>query len=430
MTQRPLRFIHAGDLALHEPVGGLAEVPDQLIDLLWQAPYRAAERLVDAALGESVDFVLLCGEQVLADRSGARGPLALCEQFDRLRQHNIAVYWAGAPTWPAAFSLPENVYIFPPHRVAEVYHHRDKQPIARIVGCGQPSVVEEGGLMLGPSPLFTVAVLAAHPGGSVEHAAVDYWAYGGIETTGPRPRSQTAAANGAMVQHSPLLPTGTGSSGSAPTGQNVFWAGPLQGRSPQAVGPHGCWLTTVDGSGQKPVTRFVPCDVLRWQQLRIVVEKPMAQDELVRLVQHRADEAQTAVGLPLFYTVVLSGGGLPRALRLESARTELAAALRRGAPSAAVQWCAGVYVEPDAVAVAKASEEETLLGEYLRAACELLEHERPNNAGVLDVAADLPQEAQALAGLVTLRDRASCERVLREAAVLGLSVLTAEERLA
>lgn len=428
MTQRPLRFIHAGDMALHEPVGGLAEVPDQLVDLLWQAPYRAAERLVDTALGESVDFVLLCGEQVLADRSGPRGPLALCEQFDRLRQHGIAVYWTGAPTWPAAFSLPENVYLFPPHRLAEVYHHRDKQPIARIVGCGRPSL-DEGGLMLGPSPLFTIAMLTAHPGGSIEHGAVDYWACGGAETTSPRPGGQIAAANGPIGQYNALLPAGAVSSSSAPTAQNVFWAGPLQGRSPQAVGSHGCWLASVDGSGRKPVTRFVPCDVLRWQQLRIVVEKPVAQDELVRLVQHHAAEAQAASGLPLFYTVVLGGGGLPRALRLESARTEFAAAVRRGVPSSAVQWCAGVLVEPDAGALAKASEEQTLLGEYLRAACGLLEHVRPDTVEVLDVAADLPQEAQALAGLVTLGDRASCERVLREAAVLGLSVLTAEERL-
>ncbi len=430
MTQRPLRFIHAGDMALHEPVGGLAEVPDQLVELFWQAPYRAAEQLVDAALGESVDFVLLCGEQVLAERSGPRGPLALCELFDRLRQHGIAVYWTGAPAWPAAFSLPENVYLFPTHRVAEVYHHRDKQPIARIVGCGRPALEGGGGLMLGPSPLFTIAVLPTMPCSSVAHGAVDYWACGGAETAGLSVQGQAAAANGALGPQGTLIAAGTGSSSPAPTASNVFCAGPLQGRSPQAVDPHGCWLVSVDGSGRKPATRFVPCDALRWQQLRVVVEKPLAQDELLRLVQHRAEEAQAASGRPLLYSVVLGGGGLPRALRSESSRAEFAAALRRGPQSAGVPWCADVHVEPDTGALAKASEEETLLGEYLRAACGLLEQARLDAAGVLDVATDLPQEAQALAGLVTLGDRACCERVLREAALLGLSVLTAEEPLA
>lgn len=430
MTQRPLRFLHAGDLALHQPVGGLAEIPDSLVDLFWQAPYRAAERLVDTALAEAVDFVLLCGEQVLPERSGPRGPLALCEQFERLRQQGIAVYWAGAPTWPSAYTLPDNVYRFPASRLAEVYHRREQQPVARIVG-GR-LVAEQGGAMwLSPSPLFTAAVWPGMPAGSLLHGAVDYWACGGAESATPAEHLPAVTANRGGGAPGSLPAGGMETAAAATHNPAAYCAGPLQGRSPQQVGPHGCWLVNVAESSREAMAAFVPCDVLRWQQIRVVLDAPVAQAELARLVELRVGEAQAACKLPLVYTVILAGAGVSRGQRSEAGRQELAALLRRQAAQAdPPQWCGGVEVEPDPAALARALQEETLLGEYLRAAWALLERGDEPGSEVLNVAADLPQQAQSLAGLVAPADRARRAHLLREAAKLGLSLLTAEEPLA
>jgi hypothetical protein len=188
-------------------------------------------------------------------------------------------------------------------------------------------------------------------------------------------------------------------------------------------------LASVGESGRNATTTFVPCDVVRWQEVRVVVERPAGREEVERLVQLRVSEARAACGgRAVIYTVVLAGGGVPRDLRAETGRRELAAALRRqDAQADPPQWCAGVRVEPDAAALAAALEEETLLGEYLRAAWALLEQGETGPSDVWNVAAELPPEARELAGLVTPGERARREHLLREAAVLGLSALTAEE---
>ncbi len=61
MPQRPFRFLHAADLHLDQPVAGLADVPEHLVDLLIDCPARAAVRVFDAAIDQRVDFVLLAG---------------------------------------------------------------------------------------------------------------------------------------------------------------------------------------------------------------------------------------------------------------------------------------------------------------------------------------------------------------------------------
>ena len=66
------RFLHASDLHLDRPPRGLAEVPDHLRSVLAEAPYRAAERVFDAAVKERVDFVVLSGD-VIDPLAAARG---------------------------------------------------------------------------------------------------------------------------------------------------------------------------------------------------------------------------------------------------------------------------------------------------------------------------------------------------------------------
>ena len=90
-----LRLLHASDLHLEQPIYGLAEVPDHLRELLIEAPYHAAEQVFEAALAEDVDAVLLAGDVLNVDRAGPPAIMLLLEQFARLGDRGIPVYWAG-----------------------------------------------------------------------------------------------------------------------------------------------------------------------------------------------------------------------------------------------------------------------------------------------------------------------------------------------
>ena len=106
MSQRPFRFIHASDLQLDLPIAGVVDAPESLVELLVSAPMRAAERVFDAAIDQQVDFVVLSGNLVDPASCSLHEMLFLTEQFERLNEHQILVYWCGGSldstnSWPS-----------------------------------------------------------------------------------------------------------------------------------------------------------------------------------------------------------------------------------------------------------------------------------------------------------------------------------------
>ena len=90
-----IKFIHAADLHLDQPISGLSELPAHLRSGLSNAPYAAAQKIFDLAIAERVDFVLLCGDLYDSDSASARAFAFLLTQFQRLAEKNIHVYWCG-----------------------------------------------------------------------------------------------------------------------------------------------------------------------------------------------------------------------------------------------------------------------------------------------------------------------------------------------
>jgi hypothetical protein len=148
---------------LHQPLGGLAETPDHLADLLIDAPYRAAAGVFDLALAEGADFVLLAGGLLDPRSSGPRAWLLLAEQFARLTERGIAVYWATAPLdcrgpWPAAIHWPANVHFLSadpaagislPH-IDQHIHVRGGEPICQIFAADRDWRPSNGATPLAP----------------------------------------------------------------------------------------------------------------------------------------------------------------------------------------------------------------------------------------------------------------------------------------
>ena len=94
MSQPPLRFVHASDFHLERPLGGIAEVPEHLRDLFLDAPFLVAQQVFETVVTEGADALLLSGDVVDFDNVGPRAVVFLAEQFQRLAEHGIAIYWA------------------------------------------------------------------------------------------------------------------------------------------------------------------------------------------------------------------------------------------------------------------------------------------------------------------------------------------------
>ena len=431
MSIWPFRFVHSGDFHLEQPPRGVAEVPDHLRELFLGAPYWAAQRVFDAVLAEEAEFLVLSGDLLEPQHTGPRGPLFLAEQFGRLAERGIAVYWAGGrvdppEAWPSAIALPENVHLFPSGRLEEFVHRRDATPLARLIGTSRHPAAEGYGSRTYPPPrgtrrrkvrasdfdpdpggLFSIAVVhGAAEAASLQARGIHYWALGGRH-------DRSTLLSSPQVAHYPGSP---------------------QGRRPEEEGAHGCTLVQVDQQGQAR-TSLVPTDVMRWLGQRVVIDEATTGDGLKTLLRERMQtlvETTPAVDLLVSWTVAGSGP-LMGQLRRGTLAAELLGWLRReygfGPPAA---WSLSLDVELSASLPPEWYEQETIRGDFLRAirqlqisAAEPLGLEsyvaEEHLAGYDQRFASVPGPA------VTVADQATRQRVLREAAWLGVDLLSGEE---
>lgn len=407
MPNPPFRFVHASDLHLELPPLGLAEVPEHLRELFTESAYWAAQRLFDTVLAEEAEFLVLSGDVLHGRHTGPRGPVFLLEQLRRLAERGIPVYWAGGSVdppeaWPAAVRLPGKVHRFRRGKVEEFLHQRDGTPVARLIGISRDRrcSVRASDFHADGSGLFTIAVVhGAAEAAALKAREIHYWALGGRH-------QRSTLCNAPRPAHYPGSP---------------------QGRRPEEPGPHGCTLVEVDEHGQSRLS-LLPTDVMRWVGERIVVDEATGRDDLESMLRERMQtlvETTPAVDLLVSWTVAGSGP-LPAQLRRGGLEAELLGWLRReygyGPPAA---WSVSLDVEPAATFPPEWYEQETIRGEFLRAIRRL----QVNPDEPIDLESYMAEEylAGVLSPAATIGQKPARDRVLREAAWLGVDLLSGEE---
>jgi DNA repair protein SbcD/Mre11 len=402
MANQAFRFLHASDFRLHEPCLGLVDPPDDLVETLINAPFQAAQRVMDTALSERVDFVVLSGEIVHPYLGGARSIAFLLEQFERLNQQDIAIYWAGGAhdtpdQWPASVALPENVTFFPRGRVTTVTHQKNEHPLAVIAG---QSCLDEGRLRPGEYAAngagpFRVAVACGEADSeALMSHNVNYWALGG------RYNRETPVSK-QRVAHYPGTP---------------------QGRSIDQDGPHGCTIVRVDASGVVRTQQIVT-DVLRWRTEKLTLDSDADRKAVERQLRERTQmlAAENSDRPLLLRWRIEAGGKMGAGLRHGGLDKELINWLNqsfsRGTPPV---WTIDINTRVTENLPAAWYEEDTILGDFLRS----IRRMQADNLS-LDLSEFLEERPQAdtLRGCAQLSDATEREQVLRDVAILGGDLL-------
>lgn len=252
-----MKFIHAADLHLDSPMRGLSRYEGAPVERLRVATRGALERLVDLALAEAVDFVLLAGDIYDRDWQDFHTGLFFREQMVRLARQQIRVFMIqGNHDAQGVISrqlmLPANVTVFSSRTAQTVC--LDALGVA-IHGRSFPDRVVEEDLVPGyPAPVpgfFNIGLLHTSLNGRPGHdpyaptdphilaaKGYDYWALGHIHQRD-------------VVLEQP----------------RIVFAGNLQGRHVNEAGPKGCELVVLEGERLR--AEFLALDVVRWGQLEI-----------------------------------------------------------------------------------------------------------------------------------------------------------------
>ncbi len=349
MAKESIRFIHAGDFHLERPMQDLLDLPEHLKSQLVDAPWKAAESIFEMAVVDNVDFVLLAGDLLNPVACGAAGPAFLLEQFEKLHQNKIQVFWGAGVVddperWPEAVALPPNVHLFSKKQVEPIVYRRNGTPLATILGRsndGRESI-RAAEFQLEEDDTYVIAL--AH--GAADREAllsqrIDYWALGGSH------QRQTLH-------------------GEAP---HMRVSGTPQGRSFQEQGAHGCWLVEVDGNHDASI---VTSDV---DLFRYVVQTLDAEDlalgrDIRQLMSKRISKLQSENGTRHLIVEWRVEMDLENAAMVgPAALEEILSWVRReyGHGTCSV-WSTDIQVLSPKAFPAKWQEEDTILGDFLRTA--------------------------------------------------------------
>ena len=256
------RFIHAADPHLDSPLRGLEAHEGAPVALLRGATRKAFENLVNLAIDEAVNFVVIAGDLYDGDWKDYSTGLFFRGQMVRLEAKRIPVYLiAGnhdaASVISKKLTLPENVHVFST-RTAETM---EVPGLAAVIhGRGFPHrAVPENLAVDYPAAVpgkFNLGLLHTSLTGRPDHdtyapcseqdlrnKGYGYWALGHIH----QPE---------VISEDPW----------------IVFAGNCQGRHARETGPRGCRLVTVKDSLEVASAEWRDLDVVRWQ----AVEVPLA----------------------------------------------------------------------------------------------------------------------------------------------------------
>jgi len=399
--QQPLRFIHASDFHLERTIEGVAECPTHWEQRMLDISKRAAERLFQECLDQEVDFLILSGNVLNANLAPPGIFLFLVEQFERLKNAGIAVYWAGGEfdspeDMPNAFPMPENVHRFPSNSIQEFYFHRtegpDTLPLAKLVGMSRnqrSKRIRSSEFPSEPTGLFTIAVA----NGDVEsetlaHRHIDYWAMGGSNRRNtfhgnprrkgpdgkPLPLDPEYRNNAEYRLNKKELP---------PQPFTVHYPGPTLARTPSDTGMYGATLVeiTLDKSGrplEDPMLTQFSASPIRWINDRVVLEATddagkLADELRQRLRNYR--EAQKVDDLLINWLIDVPPGQLAQHLRRGGLTNDLLSELRAMyGQEEPMTWSVSISVLVPEQFSKATYDQQTILGDFLRSVKHFQDH--------------------------------------------------------
>lgn len=299
----PFRFIHAADLHIDSPFKGLTTVPDYVRESLLEATFLAFKRLINTAIAEQVQFIVVSGDLFDESDRSLKAQLFLLQQYERLSQHHIEIYIIhGNHDHLAAqqipFPYPDHVHIFSSSSVSTMEAtNADGAVLAYIHGISYPTrhVLDNLALQYAREPKhgYHIGLYHGNVGNVSEHDPYapcqlsdllmhqfNYWALGHIHKR-------------QVLHQSPY----------------VVYPGNTQGRHRKESGDKGCYLVTVNEQHETSL-QFLSLAPIRWLQISLDISSIENEAQFITAIeQHTAALLVEQSHSSILLSIELTGSG-------------------------------------------------------------------------------------------------------------------------
>ena len=287
-----MRFLHAADIHLGSPLGGLDLRDDAPGDEIRAAPKRAFERLIAYCTTEGIDLLLIAGD-LFDGRADIDTQIFVEAQLRRLAESDVScVLLRGnhdaASKGGLRLRLPEGAYElsvtaaetirFPELRVAVHGRGFAEQHVKDSIVDTYPAADPD---------LFNIGMLHTSATGAGEHEVYapctlaqltgkgyGYWALGHIH------KREVLASDPPVV-----------------------FCGNLQGRHPKETGAKGATLVTVEDGAIVEELRHIDFDVLRWHTITVDLDGADDEGDVLAALEREISQVITSGEEDMQYAV-------------------------------------------------------------------------------------------------------------------------------
>ncbi|MFC7372873.1 exonuclease SbcCD subunit D [Fictibacillus iocasae] len=305
-------FVHCADLHLDSPFKGLGSLPASIFQRLQESTFAAFSKLVDIAIAEETDFMLVAGDIFDGDMRSLKAQYRFKKEMEKLNRSNIKVYISHGNhdhlggQW-TELDWPENVTFFSGKDVEKAVFKKNGRTEAVIYGFSyETRAVTENRTNQYPvktGDVLHIGMLHGQAAGYTGHDPYapfllqelisknyDYWALGHIHK-----RSDLS-----------IDPP-------------IRYSGNIQGRHKNETGEKGAYIVELDKDGES--SRFISTSDIIWKEESLQMENIESENDLLNTclkIKETCREDSKGVLLKLVLT-----GKSPIFLSLSSFLSEL-----------------------------------------------------------------------------------------------------------
>jgi len=415
-------FIHCADLHLDSPFEGIHAAEPCVADVLREATFKAFNNIIDLAIREHVDFIIIAGDVYDGANRSLRAQLQFRDGLCRAIRNGIQCFITHGnhdplSGWEAGLKMPDGVHRFGGEHVEQAVVKRNNEELAYIYSISYP--VRDVRENLVPrfqrrtEAPFAIGVLHCNVGGDPSHdnyapctiddlikARMDYWALGHIH------------ARKVLSKHEPC----------------IIYPGNTQGRNTRELGARGCYVVRVDTAG-RIIPEFVATDVVRWFVKEVDIARLSTLNDLLdELYRIREEIRAQAEGRAAVLRLRLIGrGDLHAELRRIEAERDLMLPLREGEMERLdFVWLESIQMTTrPSIDIAQRRMAEDFVGDFLRAVERL--RKQPDMGKIMRELLTNRPEHRIISRQISQLSDTDLLSILEEAEILGLDQLLGEE---
>lgn len=274
------RFIHCSDLHIDSPFKGLRSARPELAEKLRASTFQAFQNIVNLAIAEKVDAVVISGDIYDGADKSLQAQLKFKRGLTILSDAGIPSYIAHGNHDPldsrfAKLELPDRATVFSGHEVERHTLQREGKPLAQIYGISYLTrdVTENLALKFEKTSDdgFSIGVLHANVGQNREHEnyapcsiedlvrrKMDYWALGHVHLFQTLSESDPA----------------------------IVYPGNTQARHKNETGKKGCCMVTLY-ERSPPEIQFISTDAIRFFSNSLDLSQSRTLDQAIESIRSR-----------------------------------------------------------------------------------------------------------------------------------------------